>query len=459
MLGISFTNIKRVRMRFVSLALTMVLGVYATDSSAAIRSFFNNRADRSYIDPVHNIPRPGDDLEAVIVAEMNKAQRSIWVAVQELRLPAIAKVLAAKKRAGLDIRVILEDSYNHDVVSRPRSGDGSEQDNPDGSYDAIRMRELVALTDANNDGRVTAAEMADRDAIFILNEARVPIDDDTHDGSQGSGLMHHKFVVVDGKTTIMSSANFTASCIHGDKLVAISRGNANALMVVDSVALASLFAEEHVEMWAGRYGTKKRFRGARSVTIAGKKFTVQFSPTSRAAGWNSSTNALIANTLKTATSSIKSALFVFSEQRLADAMQQAQDRAEISVVVDAKFAFRPYSEVLDLLGVALPDTVTRTIETGNAPWRRPAERVGVPSLARGDVLHHKFAVVDAQKVIFGSHNWSESANSINDEFAVVVEDPTTANNFTREFNRVTARARWGVPPHIIRKAEYALGAY
>lgn len=444
MLVISFTNINRVHMRM-TLALTLVLGIFAVDAQASVRSYFNHRSDRSYLDPIHNVQRPGDNLEAVILAEMGKATKSIWVAVQELRLPAIAKLLVAKKQAGVDVRVILEDSYNHDVISRPRNHDGSEQDNPDGNYDQVRFRELIALTDANNDGRVTAAEMATNDAIYILKEAKVPLDDDTHDGSMGSGLMHHKFVVIDGKTTIMSSANFTASCIHGDKLVASSRGNANAMIVVESVAWARLFAEEFVEMWAGRFGSKKSFRGPRSVTIAGKKLTVQFSPTSRTIAWSSSTNGLIASTLKSAKTSIKAALFVFSEQRLADAMQQAQDHAEIMVVVDPKFAYRPYSEVLDLLGVALPDPVTCAIENGNAPWRKPADRAGVPSLARGDVLHHKFAVVDGQKVIFGSHNWSESANSINDEFALVIEDTTTANSFTREFNRVTSRARWGTP--------------
>ena len=161
-------------MRF-TLSVMLVLGVYAADSSAAVRSFFNHRSDRSYVDPIHQVTRPGDNLEAVILAEIGKAKKSVWIAVQELRLPAIAKLLVQKKKAGLDIRVILEDSYNHDIRSRPRSGDGSEQDNPDGSYDAIRYRELIALTDANGDGRLSSAEIADRDAVFILNQINIPI--------------------------------------------------------------------------------------------------------------------------------------------------------------------------------------------------------------------------------------------------------------------------------------------
>lgn len=436
----------------ISLAITLVLGFYSLEATATIRSYFNNRVDKTYVDPIHQVPRSGENLEEVILKEIGAAQKSVWVAVQELRLPAIAKLLVEKRAAGLDVRVILEDSYNHDVVSRPHSGDGSEQDNPDG-YDATRFRELIALTDADGDGKISVEELAERDAVYILRQGKVTVHDDTVDGSMGSGLMHHKFVVIDGKTTIMSSANFTASCIHGDKLASSSRGNANGMMVVSSAALARLFADEHAEMWAGRFGVKKRFRGATSITIGGKKLTVQFSPTARALSWANSTNGLIASTLKSATQSIQSALFVFSEQRLADAMQQVQSRAEISVVVDPKFAYRSYSEVLDLLGVSLQDQTTCTTEPGNAPWRTPVDKVGVPSLPRGDVLHHKFAVIDNNKVIFGSHNWSESANAINDEFAVVLEDSTTANSFTREFNRLGQRARWGIPTHLNVKFE------
>jgi phosphatidylserine/phosphatidylglycerophosphate/cardiolipin synthase-like enzyme len=259
--------------------------------------------------------------------------------------------------------------------------------------------------------------------------------------------MHHKFVVIDGKTVILSSANFTPSCIHGDVGVAGSRGNDNALMVVESPAFARIFNEEFMLMNTARFGINKPFRGARSVNVAGKKLTVQFSPTSRRVDWSQSTNGLIAQTLSSARSSVHAALFVFSEQGIADSLRQVKDRADIRVLVERKFAFRFFSEVLDLLGVELPD-FRCTIPPFNAPWTRPIQHAGTVKNLPGDVLHHKFAVVDQQKVIFGSHNWSEAANSSNDEFLVVVEDQQTAHDFVREYRRVEQRSEYGLPHRI-----------
>jgi phosphatidylserine/phosphatidylglycerophosphate/cardiolipin synthase-like enzyme len=306
----------------------------------------------------------------------------------------------------------------------------------------------VRMVDINGDGKVSRQEMSERDAVFILQQAKVPLIDDTEDGTAGSGLMHHKFVIVDGKSVVISSANFTPSCVHGDVGVAQSRGNANALMVVKSAPLAKIFNEEFQLLWSGKFGGFKPFRGARTVTVAGKKLTVQFSPSSRTVAWDVTTNGLIAKTLKMAKTSIKAALFVFSDQQLVNAMQAPVTKgAELEVLVESKFAFRSYSEVLDLLGVSMPD-VNCNIEPGNAPWRPAINTAGQSSMTPGDVLHHKFGVVDNRKVIFGSHNWSDAANLTNDEFLVVVDDTLIASEFAQEFERVRSHSRYGLPAHV-----------
>ena len=430
------------------LSLTIALLLISGLAEAAIKSYFNNREGVSYMDPYRQVMRSGDDLEAVILQEIEGARSTIFLAVQEIRLPNVAKKLVEKYRQGLDVRIVLENSYNHNVLAQPDAPEGEDPD----SHDSTRFRDLVALVDMNNDGKITRAEMLERDAVFILQQAKLPMIDDTEDGSIGSGLMHHKFMVIDGKRVLLSSANFTPSCVHGDVLAARSRGNANGLMTVGSVPLAKIFAEEFDHMWSARFGMKKPFRGARTVSVGGKKITVQFSPSTRNVDWSMTTNGLIAKTLSAAKTSIEASLFVFSEQKLADAMKKAAHRADIEVLVERKFAYRSYSEVLDLLGVELPDARC-VIEPGNAPWRPAIEKAGVTTLANGDVLHHKFGVVDQRKVIFGSHNWSDAANAINDEFLVVVDDTSTASEFSLEHQRLAKRAQWGVTTRINQEIE------
>lgn len=55
------------------------------------------------------------------------------------------------------------------------------------------------------------------------------------------------------------------------------------------------------------------------------------------------------------------------------------------------------------------------------------------------ILHHKFAVVDNNKqeldplVITGSHNWSNSANEINDENTLIIHNEDIANQYYQNF--------------------------
>ena len=52
--------------------------------------------------------------------------------------------------------------------------------------------------------------------MALLKTAQIPLIDDTEDGTSGSGLMHHKFLVIDKETVITGSANLTSSGIHDD---------------------------------------------------------------------------------------------------------------------------------------------------------------------------------------------------------------------------------------------------
>jgi phosphatidylserine/phosphatidylglycerophosphate/cardiolipin synthase-like enzyme len=335
---------------------------------------FNQSKASVFTEPYRRLERQGYDFEARLIAEINLAKSSVWVAVQELRLPRLAQLLIDKKKAGLDVRILLENSY--DVAFSRLS---PEQVAALTEYERSKYAEFLRLADAlgNGDDQASASEQLAADAVALLRDAAVPLLNDTADGSKGSGLMHHKFVVIDGERTLVTSANFTTSDFFGDFDNPASRGNTNAFMSFDSREMAGLFREEFSQMWgngtprSSRFGVKKTYRPARSVRLEdGTKVTIQFSPQSKRIDWEQSSNGLIARVLRAARTSVDFALFVFSEQKIADAME-GRPNLRVRGLVEPSFAYRDYSEMLDLMGVALRNKKC-VFEAGNRPWASPA---------------------------------------------------------------------------------------
>ncbi|MEY3963454.1 MAG: hypothetical protein RLZZ106_709 [Cyanobacteriota bacterium] len=416
---------------------------------AGIEVAFNHRADRHYTSPIHAEARNGDNLEAMLVRGIEAAEEDILVAVQELSLPAIAEALVRQHRRGVSVKVVLENTY---------STPWSEQHEAELDGHARQRRQLLMeLADRNRDGMLSLDEQQRGDAVALLQGAGVPVLDDTADGSQGSGLMHSKYVVVDRRVVITGSANFTASGIHGDAADRRTRGNVNHLLQLQSPELAELFADDFHRMWGdgpggqsdSRFGLAKQSGPATRVMVGNTPVEVLFAP-HRPSDPNNGLN-LIGSTLAAAQQRVDMALFVFSAQALTDVIAGLQARGvQLRLLADPGFASRSFSEVLDVLGVALADRHCK-LEAGNQPLQQAAEGVGIPRLARGDKLHHKVAIVDGRSVITGSFNWSPSAAHQNDEILLVIHSPLVAAHFTREIDRLWKGADLGINAALERK--------
>ncbi|MBP0006153.1 MAG: competence protein ComE [Cyanobacteria bacterium SBC] len=421
-----------------------------------IQVYFNQNPATEYVEPYREIQRDGDDLERVLVETLQQAQTRIDIAVQELRLPQIAQTLAERHHAGVKVRLILENKY-----SRPWSDYTASEVRQFQPREKSRYDEGIRLIDENSDGKLSSEEIRDNDALVILRNAGIPVIDDTADGSRGSGLMHHKFAIVDEKISIVGSANFTLSGIHGDLDEPDSRGNANHLLRIESHELAAIFMREFELMWgdgpSGKpnslFGLKKPPRPVENVVVGKSLVSVKFSPTSETLPWEASTNGFIAQVLERATVSIDLALFVFSEQSIVNTIaERHQQDVTVRALIDPGFAYRNYSEALDMLGVALFDKKCR-YEANNQPWTQPLSTVGIPELPPGDLLHHKFGLVDDRIVITGSHNWSNVANTQNDETSIVIQNPTVSAHFRREFDRLYSTAILGLPAKIEQRIQ------
>jgi competence ComEA-like helix-hairpin-helix protein len=415
----------------------------------------NHEPSSSYTEPYRRQTRDGDNLEQIIIDTIASARSTVEVAVQELRLPGIVQALADRHQAGVKVRVILENIY-----SRPYSQFTEDEVARLPSRERDRYQEARRLIDLDSDGQISHSEARQRDALVMLADAQIPQIDDTADGSAGSNLMHDKFVVVDGRTVVLTSANFTTSDVHGDFKAAHSRGNANNLLKIDSPELAHLFIEEFNFMWGdgpggqlnSRFGIRKSFRPARQVIVGSTLVEVQFSPTSRSIDWTRSSNGLISKILSDAQQSISMALFVFSDQSLVNHLDKVRKRGvAIKTLIDPGFAYRSYSEAMDMMGITLVEDCQ--FEPNNRPWQPAIATVGVPRMTPGDLLHHKFGIVDHQTVITGSHNWTDAANVGNDETVLVIHNSAVTAHYQREFERLYRNAILGIPPVIQKKAD------
>ena len=418
---------------------------------AGITVAFNHRADVRYRSPISGEQRRGDDLEAMLLQAIGSARRELLVAVQELSLPAVAEALAQQHRRGRRVRVVLENSY-----SAPWSEQHEAELSP---HLRSRRRLLMQLADRNHDGQLSRAEIEAGDAVLILRRAGVPVIDDREDGSAGSGLMHSKYLLVDGRVVITGSTNFTPSCVHGDPGDARTHGNVNHQLRFESAALAAVFAVDFDRMWGdgpggqqnSRFGQNKASGPAQTVLVGRTPVQVLFAP-HRRDDPNHGLN-LLATTLSQARRRLDMALFVFSAQQLTEAIAELQRRrVQLRLLADAGFASRSFSEVLDLLGTSLADRHCK-LEAGNKPLTTAAEGVGIARLPAGDKLHHKFAVIDKRTVITGSFNWSPSAAHQNDEVLLVIDSPLLAAHFTREMDRLWKGAELGITERLARKLQ------
>ena len=271
---------------------------------------FNHHSSSSYISPLTGQRRAGDNLEQQLITAIAGAQSEVLVAVQELTLPAIADALIERHRAGVPVKLVLENTYSAPWSRQHPAGLEPHQQK--------RLQRLQAL--------------GWRDAIGLLEGAGVPLLDDTADGSAGSGLMHHKFVVIDRQRVLTGSANFTSSGLHGDADQTSSRGNVNHLLQLDSPELAQLFAEEFAQLWGdgpggkpdSRFGLGKHSRGLKQAQLGSDRAGVLFAPHRRDDLDHGL--ALIRQQLEQAQRSIDLALFVFSAQELADVLELKRDQ-------------------------------------------------------------------------------------------------------------------------------------
>lgn len=214
-------------------------------------------------------------------------------------------------------------------------------------------------------------------------------------------LMHDKFTVIDGREVWTGSMNYSANGVYR---------NNNNLVRLRSAEVAQRFTGEFEEMFIDdRFSALSLAAGLPpTVHIEGAIVEVLFSPDDHPAG-------RIVEAVEAASSSIDVLAFSFTSDEIADALLgRMREGVRVRCVMDADQAGGMASKFSQLQGAGMDIRLD-----------------GNPGL-----LHHKVIVIDGATVITGSYNFSQSAETTNDENLVIIRSPDVADAFEAEVDRL-----------------------
>ena len=299
-------------------------------------------------------PQKTGGVDIPLVTSIENARVSIDAAMYSLSLNSVRNALIRAHQRGVQVRVVME-------------SDNMERADPQ------------ALIDAG---------------IPVLGDRR-------------QGLMHNKFMVIDGSEVWTGSTNFTDSGAYQDN---------NNLIRIHSVRIAEDYTTEFNEMFVDdKFGPDEGSPTPHPrVSIDATLLDIYFSPDD-----NVASNLL--DLIYNAQDSIDFLALSFTSDPRAEAIRA---RGEAGVAVKG---------VMDDSGV---DT---NAGTEFDSFRQAGLDVRRDGNTRG-LLHHKVIIIDGEIVITGSYNFTNSAETRNDENLLVIYDSYIASQYLAEFQRDFAQA-------------------
>ena len=252
-----------------------------------------------------------------------------------------------------------------------------------------------AVTDSSNEDLSSIRRMR-RHGISVVEDKR-------------RALMHNKFIVIDGRYLWVGSMNFTSNGAFC---------NNNNLVFIDSPRLAANYTVEMDEMYEDRlFGpTSPENTPNEKLFIGGIEVENYFAP-------EKELSPIIARTVARAQEEILFMAFSFTDDLIGEAMLGRADAGvRLHGIFETVGSDTEFSYFSRMDSLRLPNLEVR--KDGNSR-----------------TMHHKVIIVDRKTVLFGSFNFSDSANRRNDENIIIIHDPTFASFFIEEFDLVWLEAQ------------------
>ena len=233
-------------------------------------------------------------------------------------------------------------------------------------------------------------------------------------------IMHNKFVIIDAHSANTAdpivwtgSADWSTSQFNGDY---------NNIVILQDSALAGAYTAEFNMMWGdtgiapntttSKFGPYKTNLGMHSFTIEGNQVELYFSP-------SDGTDSHIQSTISTANTDLYFAMYTFTES------------------TDASMIVTKYNSGVYVAGI--DDSYSNSYSPYNMFTSGLACHFKVYNEG-AKIYHNKYMIVDPSNtssdplVLTGSHNWTTSANSKNDENTLIIHNDTAANIYYQSFS-------------------------
>lgn len=332
-----------------------------------IRVKFTNTYKGLYKDNERISRADPNNPDKVFIKLVSQAKKTLDIAIFDIEEENTCKALIKAKKRGLKVRIVTDsDSLNDKVkFSQPRQ------------------------------------------VIEDMKKAGIPIVDD-----QRSGLMHHKFAIIDDEIVLTGSLNLTVN--------ALFRDNNNALKIV-SKELAQSYKAEFERLFTEKiFGPNDHAVPYKTVNVAGAEISVYFSP-------KGGTSQATLDEIKKAKKSIKFMTFSLTDKDVLDTLiAKNKEGVHIEGIFDGCMISK-YS----LYYTLLKNDVLVHIDGNQA------------------LLHNKVFIIDDSTIITGSYNFSKNAENNNNENTLIIKSPRLAVSYNEEFKKLAhaSKVNTNLPPY------------
>lgn len=216
-------------------------------------------------------------------------------------------------------------------------------------------------------------------------------------------IMHDKFFIFDNKTVYTGSANISNTDMSGF--------NSNAVVIIDSEAVANIYEKEFEQMYSGSFHKSKKRIKDKNLSLSGANLDIYFSPKDKGV-------SAIVPLINSSTKYVYIPAFLITHKELTDSLIRASKRGvSVKIILDATNTHTPHSKMKMLRGSGIE------VKTENFAGK----------------LHSKSIIIDDLYTAIGSMNFSKSGEMMNDENLIIIKNSQIAVFYKTFFQHLWQR--------------------